>query len=236
MALVPERRTDKNGKTSTRWVKPDKAPKTSSRVTPAPKASEAAKEERLALRRANKIKRIAKAIANDIYFSDEEDVQMLMDENLSPLSDRTLDCISATLKEGKDHVNYIDYVVRDYREPRVQEMIWFRSVFHLDTDTAERDSILDQIKRTPRFANIKDLTTLTGEDRQAVEAIIRVSGSVLVSQEIKDIGNDLRELAVVNKDRADEIAAFIEERKTTDTSLINEYLNGIATGLRDGAL
>lgn len=237
MPLVPERRADKNGKVSTRWVRTDKATGVAARSTPAPKASGSSTEERLAVRRANKIKRIAKEIVNDKYFSDKEEAQILIDECLNPLSDQTIDIIVATLKEGREYANYVDYVLRDYREPRLTELLSYIKTFHLDTDTSERDTLLSQIHTHKRFSGIADLSTLSGDDREAAEAVIKVSCEVLVEQDINDIGDDLRDTVIANKDSAEDIARFILERKTLDASLVEDYLHGTAPApLRDGTL
>lgn len=242
--LVPEQRSDKNGRMVTRWVRPDSkgrsAAKGISHVSSPTK-------DRADAARGRRISRIATHILKTFFVANPDDRNMV-EGDLKDISDEVLKLTESALKKDPELANPIYSILCDFgSKPLAKQLIYFASDISLNADESIREGLVVGLKEYKVFKWVDDLTKADAHTKETASALLKVGYSILSSvpgqEPFSDYGinswhiddEKLVDLIVANPEKAEEIASFIEARRDYSGEAVAEFLSGVSA-LREGTL
>lgn len=249
--LTPEKRTDKNGVTSVKWVRP-KSGVTSIPSLPAPSSGkQTSKEidpkryENLATKISQSTLRWTNCSLNDFDLDALEAVETIMQE---AIRDGVLGAIDDAVYKG---LNGVRKNIMDNRYSKTDPAAFapFNNVAVFGRVITSPDAIHRDLGKLlaglRRFSRVEDfLHGATDEGRAQAVALVTVASRIREPFLVRDweqgefhISNgELSALIMERPADAERIAAIVTERGTDDTALIRSILETSAPSLAEGIL
>jgi hypothetical protein len=235
--LVPTPRTDKNGRTVTRHMKPQNTPTLKAKL-PAPLAS---------TQQAQRTKELASLLDTNLMLSPKE--MFKLRNKLDTYKDpTTYDLIQEAAERNNASLfpqfNYMYKLIILNPEQNVRETCHYRELIDKQLGTTELHGYVNGLHLLDRYKNTK-LEDLTGAELDTAVSLINIAAT-LKEHAPDELTNDddravtfrnpeLTDLILENPQHGPSIISYIEERHTADPTALREYLNN-ATALNNGVL